>query len=94
MKEHNYKVKLVLKNLSDGTEKIIPTNQIVNYEYDDEMQIYGDTLYVNSDHFRDVTDIDTSEHGFMLEYTSEGHMLKITEPEYRINTPVQDCVAA
>ena len=85
MKEHRDKVKLVLKNLSDGTEKIVPTSQIVNYEYDDEMHIFGDTLYVSSDHFRDGIDIDTSEHGFILQYTSEGKSLWVTEPEYRIN---------
>lgn len=63
--EDKDKVKLVLKNLSDGTEKIIPTSQIVSYEYDDEMQIFGDTLYVSSEHFRNGADIDTSEHGFI-----------------------------
>ena len=85
LKENKDKLKLVLKNLSEGTEKIIPTNQIVNYEYNDEMQIVGNMLYISSYHFSEGKDIDTSETGYERAYTAEGEMLKITEPEYRIN---------
>lgn len=85
LKENKDKLKLVLKNFSDGTEKIIPTSQIVSYEYNDEMQIVGDTLYVGSYHFSEGADIDTSERGYERAFTSEGKMLNIVEPEYRIN---------
>ncbi len=85
LKDNKDKLKLVLKNLSDGTEKLIPNSQIVSYGYDDEMQIFDDTLYVTSNYFCEGKDIDISESGYEAAYTSKGEMVKIREPEYRIN---------